>query len=278
MSAELLFRVSEKAAVMRRCPGLAAALTALLIIMACAPGAGAQEEGHDQPAQAGEAGHAGEVSGEDAATDAGHQEPAHQETGGGEAGHAADSHSSGPDAHHDPFDLSHNDATASLEDPKEFRSDLAIWTFVVFLCLLGLLLKFAWGPIMAGLEKREQSIATMIDGAKQRNEEAAEQLRQYQARLAAAGEEAQKVLLQAQREAESNKEQIIAEAQSAARRERDRAVADIESAKSAALEDITQRSVDLAVLMAGRIVQRQLEPEDQAQLIRDALEQLPSQN
>jgi F-type H+-transporting ATPase subunit b len=155
---------------------------------------------------------------------------------------------------------------------------LAIWTFVVFLCLLGLLLKFAWSPIMEGLEKREQSVANMIDEAKQSAEKAAKQLREYEAKLAAAGSEAQRILAQAQRDAEANKDEVLNEARSAAQRERERAVADIEAAKNSALEEMTQRSVDLATIMAGRIVRRQMNAEDQAQLIREALDQLPSEN
>jgi F-type H+-transporting ATPase subunit b len=197
------------------------------------------------------------------------------ESQGDEAAHTEGEHDA---SHGDPHDLSHQNASDKLEDPSQFKSDLAIWTFVVFLCLLALLLKFAWRPIMDGLEKREKSIAAMIDEAKQSAEKAAEQLREYEAQLAAAGEEAQKLMAQAQRDAESVKDQIVADAKSAAQRERERAVQDIESAKNAALQEMTQKSVDLAVLMAGRIVRRQLAPEDHAKLIRDALDQLPSKN
>jgi F-type H+-transporting ATPase subunit b len=131
---------------------------------------------------------------------------------------------------------------------------------------------------MEGLEIRERSIADMIDEAKTSADKAAEQLRQYEARLEAAGEEAREVLAQAQREAEGVKDRIVAEARDAAQRERERAVADIKTAKNAALQDITSQGVDIAVAMAGRIVRRQLEPEDHAKLIREALDQLPSRN
>ena len=165
-----------------------------------------------------------------------------------------------------------------LEDPTEFRSDLALWTLVVFLLLLGLLLKFAWRPIIDGLEKREHAIAAMINDAKLSAEKAAEQLAQYEARLAAASAEAQQIISRAQKDAEAAKDQIVAEARAAAKKERDRAVADIENAKNSALQEMTRKSVDLATVMASRIVRRQLQPEDQAQLIREALDQLPSRN
>src|SRR4051794_33128053 len=57
--------------------------------------------------------------------------------------------------HHDQYDLSHANAGPNLNKPEEFKSDLAIYTFVVFMLLLALLTKFAWGPISQGLAKRE---------------------------------------------------------------------------------------------------------------------------
>lgn len=194
----------------------------------------------------------------------------------GDAAHAE--HASGHGGHHDSTDLSHVNAGPKLNDPSEFKSDLAIWTFVVFLCLLLVLGKFAWGPVMEGLEKREQSIAAMIDEAKQGQERAAEQLKQYEAKLAVAGEEARELVAQARKDAEAAKERILAEAQQAASRERQRAVDDIQVAKNVALQEITKTGVDLAVNLAGRIVRQQLSAEDHSQLIREAMDQLPSRN
>ncbi|MCA9124204.1 MAG: F0F1 ATP synthase subunit B [Planctomycetaceae bacterium] len=197
--------------------------------------------------------------------------------GHGESEHHDDAHG-GHDAHHDSTDLSHMNAGPQLEDPSQFRSDLAIWTFVVFFCLLLILGKFAWGPVMDGLDQREQSIATMIEAAKQGQEKAAEQLKQYEAKLAAAGEEARELVAQARKDAETAKDRILSEAQQAADRQRQRAIEDIQVAKNVALQEMTAKSVDLAVNLAGRIVRQQLNPEDHSQLIRDAMDQLPSRN
>ena len=187
----------------------------------------------------------------------------------------------GDDGHgddHDPFDLGHQNATADLEDVMSFKTDLAIWSFVIFFCLLALLGKFAWGPITAGLDQREASIAAMIDEANQRNEAAAAQLKEYEAQLAAAGEEARGIVIQARQDAEAACERVRDEAQQDAERQRQRAVEDIANAKNSALQEMTERSVDLATSMAGRMLQRQLNSEDQSELIREALEQLPSRN
>ncbi|MBC8352375.1 MAG: F0F1 ATP synthase subunit B [Planctomycetes bacterium] len=234
----------------------------------------------EQPAQSAVAGDAepaeggGSAPGEET-SDAAHPE-ANAEHGAGEDEPV---HSDGGSGHHEAdHDLSHANAGDKMNSPDDFRSDLAIWTFVVFVCLLAVLGKFAWGPVMEGLEKREQSIASMIDEAKQGQEQAAEQLKQYEAKLAAAGEEARDLVAQARKDAETAKDRILAEAQEAADRQRERAVNDIQVAKNVALQEMTEKSVDLAVNLAGRIVRQQLKAEDHSDLVREAMDQLPSRN
>ena len=104
----------------------------------------------------------------------------------------------------------------------EVRTDLAIYTFIVFLILLGILWKFAWGPIVAGLEKREKGIADNIAAAQRTLEEAKAVLADYQRKLAAAAEDARLMHEQARRDAELSKAEIIAEAKEAARLEQER--------------------------------------------------------
>ena len=199
-------------------------------------------------------------------------EEGHSESENGE--HAGDA----VHGDHDPTDLSHQNAGSQIADPSEFKSDLAMWTLVVFLCLLALLGKFAWGPVMEGLEKREQGIADKIEEARYSAEQASKQLQQYEAKLAMAAEESREILAQARQEGESAKDRIVADAQVAANRERERAVEDITAAKNTALSEITEKSVDLAVAMARQLIQRNLDVKDQAKLIRDALKQIPSNN
>ncbi len=184
----------------------------------------------------------------------------------------------GGHGHHDPYDLSHANAGRSLEDPTEWRFDMALCTLAVFLLLLGLLAKAAWGPIQAGLRRREQSILDRIEQAKRSADEAAEQLRLYQAKLAAAGQEAHELVTKARREGEAEADAIRREAQESAARERDRAIADIQVAKNAAVTEIARRAADMAVLLAGRIVRRELNEQDHTAMIAEALEQFPSQN
>ena len=250
------------------CASLILAAGASFFSAACALGdePKAASPGASTPAEGDPADPAADTKSSDSA-------PAHekQDSAKQDSGHAGHSE-------HDPHDLSHGNAGPGLTDAADIRFDLSIYTAIVFFLLLAILWKFAWGPISQGLEQRERSIADKIEAARLSADKAAEQLRSYEAKLAAATEEAGKIVAQSRRDAESAKDRILAEAQELSQRERERAIEDINAAKNVALREIAQKSVNTAVSLAGRIIRKEVKPQDHAQLIREALEQFPSQN
>lgn len=178
------------------------------------------------------------------------------------------------DSHgHADTDLSHANASDDLNSPSQVRYELAIATFVVFLLLVALLGKFAWGPISQGLDKREQHIATMIADAERNAAESESRLRELEARLAAQAEEARQAISAARREGDVLKERIVGEAHDAAQLEKERALVEIRSAKNAALREIAQKSVNTAVDLAKNLIHREVNAGDHAQLIKDSLAQ-----
>ncbi len=190
-----------------------------------------------------------------------------------EKGHEK-THESG--AHKPDYDNAHANSGKKITDPDEIKGDSTIATFVIFLLLLAILTKFAWKPIAHGLEAREKGIEDKIEQARIAAEKATEQLKEYEARLAAATQEAQQIVGDARKTAESAKEKILGEAQALAQREREKAVADITVAKNQALHEIAKKSVDTAIGLARNIIRREVRPGDHEQLIQDALKQFPN--
>jgi F-type H+-transporting ATPase subunit b len=186
--------------------------------------------------------------------------------------HAADDH------HHDPYDLSLGDASQRLGNPMEVRYDLAVATFAVFLVLVTILTRFAWGPIRDGLDRRETMIAKRIAEAEISAATAAEELEKHRMQLAAASEEAQAIVDQARHTAENQAARILEQAREEAQRERERAASEIQAAKDQALREVARSGADLAVNLAGRILHREVRSDDHATLIREALQRFPSQN
>jgi len=163
-------------------------------------------------------------------------------------------------------------------NPLTVNPDLAVVTAIVFVVLLLVLWKFAWGPIMEGLKTREESIAEEIASAERENAKAEQRRAKYEEMLSKAEDTVRSLIERGRRDAESQKQQILAEAQQAAQAERDRAIRDINVAKNEAMEVLAQQSVDAAVDLAGRIVGRQLTTADHSRLIEEALDKFPSQN
>ena len=156
-------------------------------------------------------------------------------------------------------------------DGYNFRGDLTIWTAVVFLLVLAILYKAAWGPISEGLQKRESEIAGQIAEAQRKNEEARQLLADYEKKLAAAQEEVRSLIEQGRRDAEKVGQQLLEKAREEAGIERQRAVQQIESATLAALKELADRSATLAVDLAGKIVGAQLKAADHSRLIEQAV-------
>src|SRR4029453_7321396 len=123
-------------------------------------------------------------------------------------------------------------------DPAEFKSDLAIFTFLVFVLLLGLLYKYAWGPVTEGLERREASIRDNIAAAEAARLKAEKMLAEHAAKLDKVQDEVREILAEARRDAEHTKNEIVAAAQKEAEASRARAVQDIERARDQALDDL----------------------------------------
>ena len=168
----------------------------------------------------------------------------------------------------------HAEAPQAVEEnpnPLQFKADLAIWTFVVFVILFVVLKKFAWGPISESLDRREHHIAENIEAAKRTHEDAKQLLVQYEKQLAGAADQVRAMLDEARHDAENTKQQIVAEAKSAAQAEHQRAIHDIRTATDAAVNELSQRSADLAVDLAGKIISAKITPEERSRLLQDSL-------
>lgn len=193
------------------------------------------------------------------------------------SGGDADQADHGHGGHHG-HDLVHANLSDSAEDPAEWRSDMAIASLIVFACLLTGLALVAWKPITEGLQKREKSIANSIENAERASKEAMEKLKQYETKLAEASTEAQRILADARKDAEAAGQRLLDAAQQEAADQRKRAVADIESAKAVALNELAEKSTDVAMTLASRIVGREVKAGDHQGMIQDMLSKLPSRN
>ena len=179
----------------------------------------------------------------------------------------------------------HEDANAhGAADPPgtppllSFDIGSAVCNIAIFLGVFAILAKFVWPVILGGLQAREDKIHSDLVAAEHANTEAKALLVDYQAKLDDATSQVQAMLAEARKDGEATGQRIVEEAKSEAERQRERAVADIETAKKVALSELAGQTSDMAINVAKQVVGRELKADDHADLIRQALERLPSNN
>lgn len=161
---------------------------------------------------------------------------------------------------------------AAAEKEQGFADpDLVLWSFLIFVSLLVLLRKFAWGPICEALDKREAGIRSEMEQAKLSAEKARQSQASYEAKLAAAAQEANQIVATAREEAANTKSKILADAHQEAENVRQRGLADVEAARRTVVNDLAKASVDQAVGLAGKLIHRTLDKNAHSDLISESV-------
>ena len=151
---------------------------------------------------------------------------------------------------------------------------LFIWTIVTFLVLLALLAKFAWRPLLAALDSRQETIRKSLDDAQQARQEL-ERLNKESAEIIRTTRgEAESIISQSRADGERLREEVRQKARAEADHIVKNAERQIQLETGRALQQIRREAVDLSVMIASKIIQRNISKEDNERLIEDALKQI----
>jgi F-type H+-transporting ATPase subunit b len=155
--------------------------------------------------------------------------------------------------------------------PMVLKRDLALWSLVVFFLFLWVLGKFAWKPMIEGLDKREAGIRSAIAEAEQNRKKAEAMLADYQKQLREAEQHVAAMIAEARRDAERTSQDLIAGAQREVDLLRQRTRDEIRQAKDAALADVFSQLNAQVVLATEHVLGRALQDSDQERLVTEAL-------
>ncbi len=156
----------------------------------------------------------------------------------------------------------------------EISPGLSIWTTLVFLALLGILWKFAWGPILGAVQAREDGIQETLDQAGNERDEAANLLAEHRQQMADARRQAQQMIAEGKEAGERVRQDIEAKARDEGDAMIERARESIEREKDAALEELRKEAVDLALAAAAKLVQESLDAEKDRELVMGFIDEL----
>ncbi|MDE0806870.1 MAG: F0F1 ATP synthase subunit B [Longimicrobiales bacterium] len=135
---------------------------------------------------------------------------------------------------------------------------LSIWTIVVFVLLLLILRRFAWGPILRAVQDREDHVRSTLESAASEREESTELLEQYRKQMLEARREAQDLIAKAKEMGVTVRKEIEEKARQEANVIMEKARVSIEKEKEAALDELRQGSVDIALAAAGKLIAEEL--------------------
>jgi F-type H+-transporting ATPase subunit b len=144
---------------------------------------------------------------------------------------------------------------------------LSLWTVVIFLALLAILWKFAWGPILAAAATREQHIQQALDEAGQRQAEALKLLEQQKAQIADARRQVQEIVAEGKAAGERLRREIEEKARAEGQSIIERARKEIAREKDAAIDELRRESVELALAAAAKLMDRKLDPQTDRDMV-----------
>ncbi|MCA1032102.1 F0F1 ATP synthase subunit B [Bacillus timonensis] len=149
-----------------------------------------------------------------------------------------------------------------------------VFQLVIFLILLALLRKFAWGPIMGIMKQREEHIANEISAAEQNHAEAKKLAEEQRQMMKTSRQEAQELIESAKKLGEEQKDGIIQAARAEAERLKESAKKEIEQEKERAVTALRQQVASLSVLVASKVIEKELNEQDQEKLINEYIQEV----
>jgi F-type H+-transporting ATPase subunit b len=154
---------------------------------------------------------------------------------------------------------------------------LLIWTIVTFLCLVFILKKVAWRPLLQAIEEREHRMRSDLEGA-QAARAAAEKIKaDLDSQIAGLQAKGREMLSQAQKESEALRAQLKAAAEADSQKIRDKTMHELGEEKERLVRDLRKEVAGLSVLAAERLMRKSVDDDVQKTVLEGFFKDLEGQ-
>ena len=157
-----------------------------------------------------------------------------------------------------------------------------IWQILIslanLLILLAVMKRFLFKPVQKVMDARQGQVEKIYADAEQDRNAAASMKQEYEARLATAREEADGLVRNAVQTAQRKGDAIVAEASSQASHLKQKAEEDIAREKKQMLLDVRSEISDIAVSIASKVVEREINKEDHERFVEDFIKNVGEQS
>ena len=161
-----------------------------------------------------------------------------------------------------------------MEKWLSFDPGLFMWTIVTFLIVLMLLKWKAWGPLMSVLDKRAEDIKNALLAADRAKEDAEKASQDYEKLVQKAHSEAQQIIADSKAAGERVKNEVESAAKEKAEEMIGKAKTEIKAESQKAIQEIKSLVVDLSIEAAEKIIEKNLDSEDNRKLVDQTLDSM----
>jgi F-type H+-transporting ATPase subunit b len=154
----------------------------------------------------------------------------------------------------------------------------SLFVLVVFIILVALVGKFAFGPVSKMMQARSDKITNDLDNAAQSREDAAKLAAQRATELKNSKSEAVEIVNTAKQNGEKQREGMVTLAQEEVQTLKQNAKKDIEQSRLDALNSVRDDVAQLSIEIASKLIKKELSVTDQKSLINSYIEGLDKQN
>jgi F-type H+-transporting ATPase subunit b len=148
-----------------------------------------------------------------------------------------------------------------------------LFQLIMFIVLLVLLKIFAWKPLMGIMKQREDHISNEIEAAEKSRGEVNKLLEEQRALLKEARQDAQVLIENAKKQGDIQREEIVVIAREESERIKEAAKLEIEQQKEKAIAALREQVASLSVLIASKVIEKELSAVDQEKLINDYIQE-----
>ena len=153
----------------------------------------------------------------------------------------------------------------------------ALFTLLNFLALFFVLKRFLVGPVTKMIQDRQKEIDDMYAAAGDAENQAKLMEAEYKEKLTVATETGDRIVKEAVARGQAREEEILRQANAEASAIMDKAAADIALEKKKAINDAKDEISGIAIAIAEKVVARELNEADQAQLVDSFINELGEQ-
>lgn len=153
-----------------------------------------------------------------------------------------------------------------------------VWGLFSFIVLFAVMAKFAFPAVKKTMEARTERIRQTLDSAETAKTEAQTILDEYQRQLADAKNESNRIIEEARQTADQLRRDLMAKAEAEAAELRQRSAADIDAAKNRAIAELRTQVTSLAIELAEKVVEHNLDRQTNTALVERYIAQVGSQS